>query len=140
MSRKCDKFFILLQDKEQPAFHDSEFPALGGVLRSANVGIPNGDRPGSLDGSNMYAHIGTHKGLLPSEFNIQSEEFPALPGATGREADGRQADQQSTNPANQVGPPAIFDCYTSQILCFAFFSLTCQLPHTTPQFCLCRGG
>lgn len=97
----------LLQDKEQPAFHDSEFPALGGVLRSANVGIPNGDRPGSLDGSNIYAHIGVHKGLLPSEFNIQSEEFPALPGATGREADGRQSDQQSTNAANQVSLQAV---------------------------------
>ena len=102
-SCNCDTVFAKLQEKEQPAFHDSEFPALGGVLRSANVGIPNGDRPNSLDGSNIYAHIGVHKGLLPSEFNIQSEEFPALPGATGREADGRQTDQQSTN-ANQVCP------------------------------------
>ena len=95
----------LLQDKEQPAFHDSEFPALGGALRSSNVGLPNGDRPGSLDGANLYASLGVHKGLLPSEFNIQSEEFPALPGATGREADGRQTEQQSSNPTNQVCSP-----------------------------------
>ena len=115
-----DKPYIL-QDKEQPAFHESEFPALGGVLRNANVGLPNGDRPGSLDGANIYAHIGQHKGLLPSEFNIQSEEFPALPGGTGREADGRQTDQQSVNPAGQVNTNAHAAVFCN--ICSASFCL-----------------
>lgn len=92
----------MLQDKEQPAFHDSEFPALGGALRSQNVNLANGDRPGSIDSANLYASLGVHKGLLPSEFNIQSEEFPALPGATGRDTESRQSDQQAANPSSQA--------------------------------------
>ena len=95
------------QEKEQPAFDASEFPALGGGLRG-NVGLANGDSSGALEGSNnLYANLGMQKGMLPSEFNIQSEEFPALPGAnagsrTGAE-DRQQGDQQQQQAqSNQV--------------------------------------
>ena len=95
------------QEKEQPAFDASEFPALGGGLRGS-VGLPNGDSSGTLEGSNnLYANLGMQKGMLPSEFNIQSEEFPALPGAnaSSRTAgeDRQQNDQQQQQAqSNQV--------------------------------------
>lgn len=68
------------------------------------MGLANGDRPSSLDSANLYASLGVHKGLLPSEFNIQSEEFPALPGATGREAESRQNEQLSSTNPTQASP------------------------------------
>ena len=70
------------------------------------MNLPNGDRPSSIDSASLYASLGVHKGLLPSEFNIQSEEFPALPGASGRDGEGRQNEQQSANPSSQVDLPA----------------------------------
>ena len=91
-----------LQEKEQPAFDASEFPALGGGLRG-NVGLANGDSSGTLEGSNnLYANLGMQKGMLPSEFNIQSEEFPALPGANASSRTGGEDSQQSDQQQQQA--------------------------------------
>ena len=66
-----------MQEKEQPAFDDSQFPALGGGPRGQGAGLANGgERPSSLEGVNLYANLGVHKGMLPSEFNIQVSPFP----------------------------------------------------------------
>jgi len=65
----------ILQEKEQSTFDDSQFPALGGGPRGQGTGLGNGgEHPSSLDGVNLYANLGVHKGMLPSEFNIQVNE------------------------------------------------------------------
>lgn len=89
----------MVQEKEQPAFDASEFPALGGGARG-QAG-PSGEASGSMEGANLYANLsGMHKGMLPSEFNIQSEEFPALPGAS------RAQDERPAGEAAPAGPSA----------------------------------
>ena len=67
------------QEQEQASFDPSDFPALGGPPRG-QAGLANGDGAG-LGAPDLYSNLGMHKGVLPSEFNMQSEEFPALPGA-----------------------------------------------------------
>lgn len=95
-----------MQEKEQPTFDASEFPALGGAVRGAAVRLPNGDTgsAGTLDGANLYANLGVHKGMLPSEFNMQNEEFPALPGSSARASEDERpsAEQPQNGPASQA--------------------------------------
>lgn len=97
---------ILPQEKDQPTFDASEFPALGGSLRGQSVSLPNGDGSSNVEGANLYANLSVHKGMLPSEFNIQSEEFPALPGASASNRAGaedrQQGGDQQAGPSNQV--------------------------------------
>ena len=71
------------RDRDHLSFDASEFPALGGGgsgTRGPQAGLANGDGP-AVPGGDLYNSL-MSKNQLSSEFSIQNEEFPALPGAT----------------------------------------------------------
>lgn len=90
------------QDEEQPAFNQADFPSLGGGARQqGHAGMANGGGDGGgLGGAELYSSLAQQKVTNQlSEFSIQTEDFPALPGAPTQR--GGPDDQQD----GQVPPP-----------------------------------
>ena len=91
------------RERDHLSFDASEFPALGGAgqgtPRGPQAGLANGDGP-AVPGGDLYNSL-MSKNQLSSEFSIQNEEFPALPGAT-------QELSQVTTSSKRVRPDHSF--------------------------------
>ncbi|KAK9831119.1 hypothetical protein WJX74_004011 [Apatococcus lobatus] len=102
------------RDRDHLSFDASEFPALGGGgsgQRGPQPGLANGDGP-AVPGGDLYNSL-MSKNQLSSEFSIQNEEFPALPGATQEMSLARNSfafptavGQYSANMQPRPGGPA----------------------------------
>ena len=102
------------QQQEGPAFDTTDFPSLGGAARQQQQQQQHAASVGGLGalgggGGDPYANLGLRKAAVAAavaggatEFSIQSEDFPALPGTTQR-VDGGGFPVGSGQPHNTRG-------------------------------------